>query len=77
MPTNASGWLAVYYRQWFSPEGEPAWGTRPRRVVGSLGSLKALVRRRKMTAQGMSAGTAKTPQAVEGEARQPGPEDAP
>lgn len=29
------------------------------------------------SAQGMSAGTAKTPKAVEGEARQPGPKDAP
>ena len=77
VPTNASGWLAVYYRQWFSPEGEPAWGTRPKRVVGSLGSLKALIRRRKMTAQGMSAEGENSRSEVEGEARQPGPKDAP
>jgi hypothetical protein len=30
-----------------------------------------------LPAQGMSAGTEKTPQAAEGEARQPGPQDAP
>lgn len=51
VPTEQSGALAVYYRQWFSPDGEPAWGTRPKRTVGSLASLKSLIRRRKMVAQ--------------------------
>ena len=46
--TKHSGTLAVYYRQWVAPDGEPAWGKRPLRRVGSLGSLKALIRRRKM-----------------------------
>lgn len=46
--TERSGTLAVYYRRWMAPDGEPAWGRKPRRVVGSLGSLKALIRRRKM-----------------------------
>jgi hypothetical protein len=47
--TERSGALAVYYRQWFAPDGEPAWGKRPQRKVGALGSLKSLIRRRKMT----------------------------
>lgn len=47
--TRISGVVAVYYRQWFAPDGQPAWGKKPKRVVGSLGSLKALIRRRKMT----------------------------
>ncbi|UIJ43743.1 hypothetical protein LZK98_11640 [Sphingomonas cannabina] len=46
--TERSGALAVYYRQWFAPDGEPAWGKRPQRKVGALGSLKSLIRRRKM-----------------------------
>lgn len=46
--TEQSGTLAVYYRQWFAPDGEPAWGKRPQRKVGALGSLKSLIRRRKM-----------------------------
>lgn len=46
--TERSGTLAVYYRQWFAPDGGPAWGNRPKRVIGSLGSLRALLRRRKM-----------------------------
>ena len=47
--TERSGALAVYYRQWFAPDGQPAWGKKPKRQVGSLGSLKALIRRRGMT----------------------------
>ena len=47
--TAHSGTLAVYYRQWFAPDGEPAWGKKPQRKVGALGSLKSLIRRRKMT----------------------------
>lgn len=47
--TERSGALAVYYRQWFAPDGQPAWGKKPKRQVGSLGSLKALIRRREMT----------------------------
>lgn len=47
--TERSGALAVYYRQWFAPDGEPAWGKKPQRKVGALGSLKSLIRRRKMT----------------------------
>lgn len=46
--TTRSGTLAVYYRQWFNPEGEPI-ASRSRKVA-SLGSLKSLIRRRKMTA---------------------------
>lgn len=46
--TQASGTLAVYYRQWLAPDGEPAWGNQRKRVIGSVGSLKALIRRRKM-----------------------------
>lgn len=49
--TERSGTLAVYYRQWFAPDGEPAWGKRPQRKIGSVGSLKSLIRRRKMAAQ--------------------------
>ncbi len=47
--TQASGTLAVYYRHWIAPDGGLAWGKSPKRVVGSLGSLKALIRRRKMS----------------------------
>lgn len=46
--TERSGTLAVYYRQWFAPDGRPAWGSRKKRVIGAIGSLKALIRRRKM-----------------------------
>lgn len=46
--TERSGTLAVYYRQWFAPDGEPAFGMKPKRRVGSLASVKALIRRRKM-----------------------------
>lgn len=46
--TERSGALAVYYRQWFAPDGEPAWGKKPQRKVGALGSLKSLIRRRRM-----------------------------
>lgn len=49
VPTIRSGTLAVYYRQWFAPDGEPAWGNREKRVIGSIGSLRALIGRRKMT----------------------------
>jgi hypothetical protein len=48
--TERSGKLAVYYRQWISPDGEPAWGNRPQRKIASIGSLKALIGRRKMRA---------------------------
>lgn len=48
VPTEKSGTLVVYYRQWLDPEGEPAWGNRPQRKVASIGSLKSLMRRRKM-----------------------------
>jgi len=47
--TQKSGTLAVYYRQWFAPDGEPAFGMQPKRRVGSLASVKALINRRKMT----------------------------
>ena len=47
--TRHSGTLAVYYRQWFAPDGTPAWGNREKRVIGAIGSLKALIRRRNMT----------------------------
>lgn len=46
--TKKSGTLAVYHRQWFAPDGEPAWGCRKRRVIGAVASLKALIRRRNM-----------------------------
>lgn len=46
VPTQNSGTLAVYYRQWFNPEGERLWSRK--RAVGNLASLKALIRRRKM-----------------------------
>lgn len=49
--TDRSGTLAVYYRQWFAPDGAPAWGKRPQRKIGAIGSLKSLIRRRKMVAQ--------------------------
>lgn len=45
--TERSGTLVVYYRQWFAPDGEPI--ARRVRRVGSVGSLKAMIRRRKMT----------------------------
>lgn len=48
--TKSCGVLAVYYRHWIGPDGDPAWGRTPRRVVGSVGSLKALIRRRGMIA---------------------------
>ena len=47
--TERSGTIAVYYRQWFAPDGNPAFGKTPKRRVGSLASVKALIRRRKMT----------------------------
>lgn len=47
--TEKSGTLAVYHRQWIAPDGEPAWGNRKKRVIGSVASLKTLIRRRKMT----------------------------
>jgi len=49
--TEKSGTLAVYYRQWIAPDGKPAWGNRKKRVIGSLSSLKQLIRRRKMAEQ--------------------------
>lgn len=58
--TQNSGTLAVYHRQWIAPDGQPAWGSRKKRVIGSLGSLKALIKRRNMTAKAMETGTAKT-----------------
>ncbi|QUT04006.1 hypothetical protein KFK14_12705 [Sphingobium phenoxybenzoativorans] len=47
--TSSSGTIAIYYRQWFAPDGAPAWGNRRKRVIGSIGSLNALIRRRQMT----------------------------
>jgi hypothetical protein len=47
--TERSGTIVVYYRQWFAPDGNPAFGMRPKRRVGSLASVKALIKRRKMT----------------------------
>jgi hypothetical protein len=47
VPTQQCGTLAVYYRQWFNPEGERIWSRK--RVVGNLASLKAVISRRKMT----------------------------
>lgn len=47
--TKTAGKLAVYYRRWFNPEGEPM--ARPYRRVASISSLKALIGRRKMTEQ--------------------------
>ena len=47
VPTRTSGVLAVYYRQWFTPEGTTL--ARPRRVVSGLPALKALIRRRNLT----------------------------
>ena len=44
VPTETCGQLAVYYRQWFAPDGEPL--SRGRRTVGGLASLKALISRR-------------------------------
>ncbi len=54
--TEKSGTLAVYYRQWFAPTGEPAWGSRPKRAIGSIGSLKALLRRRNMIRAALASG---------------------
>ena len=45
--TQSCGTLAVYYRQWFNPEGERLWSRR--RVIGNLASLRSLIRRRKMS----------------------------
>ena len=56
--TEHSGTLAVYYRQWFAPDGEPAWRKSPQRKVGALGSLKSLIRRRKMEPIARAQGTA-------------------
>lgn len=50
LQSQRSGDLAVYRKQWFTPEDEPLNGGR--RVVGSLVSLKALISRRKMTLTG-------------------------
>ncbi|ARR53511.1 hypothetical protein HY78_08785 [Rhizorhabdus wittichii DC-6] len=44
--TERSGTLAVYYRQWFNPEGERLWSRK--RVIGNLASLRAVIQRRKM-----------------------------
>lgn len=52
--TEKSGTLAVYYRQWFAPDGEPAFSAKAKRRVGSLASVKALINRRKMTPQGVA-----------------------
>jgi hypothetical protein len=41
-----SGTLAVYYRQWFTPDGEA--NGKPRRKVTALSSLTALIRSRRM-----------------------------
>jgi len=46
LPSAKSGTLAVYYRQWFTPDGEP--NGKPRRKVTALSSLTALVRSRRM-----------------------------
>ena len=45
--TQQCGTLAVYYRQWFNPEGERIWSRK--RVIGNLSSLRALMRRRGMS----------------------------
>lgn len=58
LETRTCGTIAVYYKQWFAPDGEPL--ARARRQVGSLSSLKALIRRRKLVAKAIEAGTAKT-----------------
>ena len=47
VPTQQCGTLAVYYRQWFNPEGDPIWSRK--RVVANLASLKAVISRRKMS----------------------------
>jgi len=46
LPSAKSGTLAVYYRQWFTPDGEP--NGKPRRKVTALASLTALIRSRHM-----------------------------
>jgi hypothetical protein len=46
LPSAKSGTLAVYYRQWFTPDGEP--NGKPRRKVTALASLTALIRSRRM-----------------------------
>jgi hypothetical protein len=72
--TERSGTLAVYYRQWFAPDGEPAFSKQPKRRVGSLASVKALINRRKMEpASGIEAGTGETPQEVRPEGQEPVP----
>lgn len=47
--TANSGTLVVYYRRWILEDGEPVWGKRPMRKIGSLNSLKQIIRRRSMT----------------------------
>lgn len=72
--TERSGLLAVYYRQWFDPHGQPAWGNRPKRTIGSVGSLKSLIRRRKMkllTAIATETRRAETTGSVEDEGADP------
>jgi hypothetical protein len=74
--TARSGTLAVYYRQWLAPDGEPAFGKQPKRRVGSLASVKALIARRKMTpASGMQ--LREDAKAAEAEGLQPVPEATP
>lgn len=51
--SQRSGLLAVYRKQWWTPENEPL--NAGRRIVGSLSSLKGLISRRKMTAIGDAA----------------------
>jgi hypothetical protein len=46
VPSVSSGTLAVYRKQWITPEGEPL--NAGRRCVGGLASLKALISRRQM-----------------------------
>ncbi len=65
--TQVCGMLAVYYRQWFNPEGEKLWGRK--RVVGNLASLKAIISRRKMMA------IAKAIEARSGETERLDPQD--
>jgi hypothetical protein len=73
--TERSGTLVVYYKQWFAPDGQPAWGGKPRRKVGSLGSVKAIIARRKMTAIATEAGTAETTKIDSVEDEGAGPKD--
>jgi len=44
--TERSGTLAVYYRQWFNPEGEKLWSRK--RKVGNLASLQRIISSRQM-----------------------------